>query len=43
MKPPGRQDTERTLNEQWCDHWRQGIPLPATMRYTTASNHDRPA
>ena len=32
MDLPGRQDTERTLNEQWCDHWRQGIPLPASMQ-----------
>jgi hypothetical protein len=34
MTPPGRHDAERTLNEQWCDHWRQGIPLPATLHYT---------
>ena len=42
MTPPGRQDAERTLNEQWCDHWRQGIPMPATLRYTTARNDSRP-
>ena len=43
MDPPGRQDAERILNEQWCDHWRQGIPLPATLRYTTADSDSRPA
>jgi hypothetical protein len=32
MAPPRRQETERTLNEQWCDLWRQGIP------YRTHSN-----
>jgi hypothetical protein len=42
MTPPARQDTERTLNEQWCDHWRQGIPLPATLHYTTARNDSHP-
>ena len=43
MKPPGRHDAERTLNEQWCDHWRQGIPLPATLHYTTTENDSSPA
>jgi hypothetical protein len=33
MAPPRRQETERTLNEQWCDLWRQGIPLPDTLEY----------
>jgi len=42
MTPPGRQDAERTLNEQWCDHWRQGIPMPATLHYTTARNDSHP-
>ena len=42
MQLPGRQDAECILNEQWCDHWRQGIPLPASMRYTTADNDSRP-
>ena len=42
MELPGQQDAERILNEQWCDHWRQGIPLPASMRYTT-DNDSRPA
>jgi hypothetical protein len=43
MDLPGQQDAERTLNEQWCDHWRQGIPLPTSMRYTTADNDSHPA
>ena len=43
MELPGQQDAERSLNEQWCDHWRQGIPLPASMRYTTTDNDSRPA
>jgi len=43
MELPGQQDAERSLNEQWCDHWRQGIPLPASMRYTTTDNDSHPA
>jgi hypothetical protein len=42
MELPTRQDAERTLNEQWCDLWRQGIPLPATLEYAASSN-DKPA
>ena len=42
MTPPARHDAERTLNEQWCDHWRQGIPLPATLHYTGARNDSHP-
>jgi hypothetical protein len=38
IEPPARQDAETILNEQLCDHWRQGIPLSATLQYTTASN-----
>jgi hypothetical protein len=38
MELPRRQDTERALNEQWCDLWRQGIPLPATLEYSTSSD-----
>ena len=38
MEPPGRQDAERVLNEQWCDLWRQGIPLPASLEYATSTN-----
>lgn len=34
MDPPAQQDAERILNEQWCDLWRQGIPLPATLEYS---------
>ena len=37
MEPPRRQDAERALNEHWCDLWRQGIPLPATLEYTPAT------
>jgi len=33
-EPPTKQDAERILNEQWCDLWRQGIPLPATVEYS---------
>lgn len=38
MELPRRQDTERILNEQWCDLWRQGIPLPATLEYSVNNN-----
>lgn len=41
MEPPRRQDAERALNEHWCDLWRQGIPLPATLEYAT-STYSRP-
>jgi len=34
MDLPRRQDTERTLNEQWCDLWRQGIPLSSALEYS---------
>ena len=34
MDPPAQQDAERILNEQWCDLWRQGIPLQATLEYS---------
>ena len=37
MAPPAQQDAERILNEQWCDLWRQGIPLPATLEYSANS------
>lgn len=33
MEAPGRLGTERALNEQWCDHWRQGIPLPPALEF----------
>jgi hypothetical protein len=42
MELPRRQDAERALNEQWCDLWRQGIPLPAALEYS-ASNDEKPA
>lgn len=38
MPLPTRQDTEKTLNQQWCDLWRQGIPLPDTLEYTDDQN-----
>jgi len=34
MEPPREQEAERALNEQWCDYWRQGIPLPSTIEYS---------
>lgn len=37
MEPPTRQEAERILNEQWCDLWRQGIPLPTTLEYSGSS------
>ncbi len=39
MELPRRQDTERILNGHWCDLWRQGIPLPATVEYS--ANNDK--
>jgi hypothetical protein len=40
MEPPTRQEAERTLNEQWCDHWRRGIPLPSALEYTAYNNEN---
>jgi hypothetical protein len=34
MELPRRQDLEQTLNQQWCDLWRQGIPRPFTLKYS---------
>jgi hypothetical protein len=34
MELPRRQDIEQNLNQQWCDLWRQGIPLPVTLEYS---------
>ena len=39
MEPPGQQDAERALHEQWCDHWRQGIP---TARHHAIHQHRPP-
>ena len=39
MDLPRRQDTEKILNQQWCDLWRQGIPLPITIEYS--GNNDK--
>jgi hypothetical protein len=36
MKLPTRQNGERIINGQWCDFWRQGMPLPGTMEYTSS-------
>jgi hypothetical protein len=38
IHPPTQPEAERILNEQWCDHWRQGIPLPSSMTYTAHGN-----
>ena len=47
MEPPTGQAAERMLNEQWCDYWRQGIPLPSTLEYTANNsenlNQQRPS
>jgi hypothetical protein len=40
MELPRQQDAERTLNEQWCDLWRQEIPLPAALEYSTNNNEN---
>jgi hypothetical protein len=40
MDPPTRQETERVLNEHWCDHWRQGVPLPSDLEFTPDENGD---
>ena len=34
MELPRWQYAEQTLNKQWCDLWRQGIPLPVTLKYS---------
>jgi hypothetical protein len=38
IQPPAEPEAERILNEQWCDHWRQGIPLPPNLSYTAHGN-----
>lgn len=40
MELPRRRDAERALNELWCDLWRQGIPLPATLEYSINNNEN---
>jgi len=40
MELPTRQEAERIVNEQWCDLWRQGVPLPATLEYTLNKKAD---
>ncbi|WP_207929124.1 hypothetical protein, partial [Actinomadura sp. 6K520] len=38
MPPQEDPDKERALFELWCDHWRQGIPLPDDMRFALVQN-----
>jgi len=38
MKPAEKPVDERRLNEQWCDHWRQGVPLPHDLRFVSIQN-----
>lgn len=40
MELPASHGDERILNGQWCDYWRQGLPLPLSMRYTNAHSGD---
>jgi hypothetical protein len=42
IQPPTQPEAERILNEQWCDHWRQGVPLPPNLDYT-ASGKESPS
>jgi hypothetical protein len=34
VKVPDDPDEERRIAAQWCDLWRQGVPLPPGFRYT---------
>lgn len=38
MRRPENPADERALFEQWCDHWRQGVPLPAGTRFAPVEN-----
>jgi hypothetical protein len=42
MELPRQQAAERALNEEWCDLWRQGIPLPRTIEYSDYSQQSLP-
>jgi hypothetical protein len=42
MEQPKNPEAERILNEQWCDLWRQGIPLPASLEYHSNSSGKNP-
>jgi hypothetical protein len=42
MELPRRQDAERALYEQLCDLWRQEIPLPLMLEYSTNSDRTLP-
>jgi len=33
MPLPGQHHEQRALGEQWCDYWRQGVPLKPDLKY----------
>jgi hypothetical protein len=43
MELPARLHNEYVLNQQWCDLWRQGIPLPSTLQYRVSSDNSAKA
>jgi hypothetical protein len=43
MELPAQQQNEYSLNQQWCDLWRQGIPLPPALRYRVSSDNNAKA
>jgi len=34
MRLPEHHQEQRVLGEQWCDYWRQGVPLRPNLEYT---------
>lgn len=38
MRLPKNLKEERELNEEWCDHWRQGVPLRERMKFAGNPN-----
>lgn len=38
VKLPKDLKEERVLNEDWCDHWRQGVPLDEAMEFAGNPN-----
>ncbi|SPT60876.1 hypothetical protein [Actinomadura madurae] len=38
VKLPKDLKEERALNEDWCDHWRQGVPLDEAMEFAGNPN-----
>jgi hypothetical protein len=42
-EPPTQPDAEQILNKQWCDHWRQGIPLPPNLGYRPRNQSPSPS